>query len=689
MTTTTGSFGTALQGTLNSNTTDTIKLTASAAGAVSISFQHPAGPGTAGTAFRLQLVDFLGNVLVESIANGNIVLDATVPAAGDFYLKLIDPTSGGEAPGTYSVTAALSGKAGTVYDGGANNTTATAIAAGLDSPIVGSLTSNDADVFKLKATAGGVVTLDFTHPNGVGTSGNAIAIELTDAAGNIVVKTATSGNTVLTSTVVAAGDYYVKVSDGNSYEYGDGGLYTLTANVTGAAATTFDGAANNTTATAIATPMGTPLVGSLTASATDVFKLRADAGGVVKLDFVHPNGAGTDGNAVTIELSDAAGNVIIKTTTKGNTALSTTVAAAGDYFVKVLDGNTYDSGDGGIYKLTPSISTLLGVTYDGAANNSSATAIKAALPAVIMGSLNNADSDYFSFSTASGGMLSLSLAHPEGPGTSGESISITILDAKSGTVVAKTLSGNGLFTTSLPSAGDYTLKVSDGNSYSYDDAGIYTIVAGLAGNGGITLDGSAASERLAGSSGNDVINGAGGIDTVTYGGNAAGYKIAISAAGVSVVDTTGKDGFDTLFNVERLQFADQLVSLDVNGVAAQAYRVYQAAFDRAPDAAGLGYWIGNMEKGTSLAAVAQAFIGSPEFRDAYGANPANRDMVAKFYTNVLHRAPDQAGLDFWTGALDSGAVDAATVLAGFSESAENVAQLVGTLAQGIGYLPYA
>jgi uncharacterized membrane protein len=71
-----------------------------------------------------------------------------------------------------------------------------------------------------------------------------------------------------------------------------------------------------------------------------------------------------------------------------------------------------------------------------------------------------------------------------------------------------------------------------------------------------------------------------------------------------------------------------------------------------------------------------------------GAQPSNTDMATKFYTHVLHRAPDQAGLDYWVKALDTHTIDAATALTGFSESAQNVAQLTGTIAHGIGHVPF-
>jgi hypothetical protein len=682
-------MGRAIVGSVNANDVDVFKLRADAGGELTLDFVHPAGAGTGGAQVGIELYDAAGNLVIKTTVGGNTVLNTTIAGAGDYYVKVMDGNEyqSGDG-GIYTLTPKLVTAAGTTYDGAANNANASAIVGAFGTPIVGSLNSKDSDVFKLHADAGGVVTLDFTHPNGPGKDGVQIAIELVDGAGNLVIQNTTSGNTVLKTTVAAAGDYYVKIMDGNEYQSGDGGIYKLVPSIATAPATTYDGAANNANASAIASAFGTPIVGSLNSKDSDVFKLRADAGGVVTLDFTHPNGPGKEGAQIAIELYDGAGNLVIKNTTSGNTVLKTTVAAAGDYYVKVMDGNEYQSGDGGIYKLVPSIATAANTVYDGAANNTSAAALKAAAGMAIVGSINDSDTDYFSFSAASSGTLSLNVTHPGGAGSSGSAISVTVLDANGATVFSKNLSGSELLSANLPSAGDYLLKVADGNVYNNTDGGLYTIMAGVASNGGSTQTGTAASEQLTGTAGNDVINGAGGIDIVSYGGNAADYRIAISAAGVSVVDTTGKAGSDLLFNVERLQFADRTVSLEVNGVAAQAYRVYQAAFDRTPDAGGLGYWIANMEKGSSLTAVAKAFIDSQEFRDVYGVQPSHRDMVAKFYTNVLHRAPDEAGLEFWVKALDSGAIDAATALTGFSESAENVAQLTGIISQGIGYLPF-
>jgi hypothetical protein len=128
-----------------------------------------------------------------------------------------------------------------------------------------------------------------------------------------------------------------------------------------------------------------------------------------------------------------------------------------------------------------------------------------------------------------------------------------------------------------------------------------------------------------------------------------------------------------------------MVALDVHGTAGEAYRLYQAAFDRTPDKAGLGYWIDAMDKGMTLTQAAAGFAGSAEFAHLYGANASDTQFVQALYQNVLHRAGDSAGADFWLHALGS-SVTRADVLANFSESAENQAQVIGTIQNGIDYL---
>jgi hypothetical protein len=100
-------------------------------------------------------------------------------------------------------------------------------------------------------------------------------------------------------------------------------------------------------------------------------------------------------------------------------------------------------------------------------------------------------------------------------------------------------------------------------------------------------------------------------------------------------DTLAKD---TLTSIERIQFDERSVAYDIDGVAGKAYRLYQAAFDRAPDEAGIGYWIAHMDKRMSLHDVAAYFVDSPEFNGLFGAAPSDAAFKA-WLRDRLHSVP--------------------------------------------------
>jgi hypothetical protein len=201
--------------------------------------------------------------------------------------------------------------------------------------------------------------------------------------------------------------------------------------------------------------------------------------------------------------------------------------------------------------------------------------------------------------------------------------------------------------------------------------------------------GFAGNDRIRGGGGDDWISGGSGFDFALYDGLRADFAVTRGAGGVTVADGAGAEGRDTLVEVERLVFADTNVALDVGAgeVGGRAYRLYEAAFNRKPDAPGVGFWIGKLDAGVAVTAVAQGFIDSQEYRDAYGSAMNNRELVTRYYTNILDRAPEQAGLDFWVARLDAG-VARAEVLAGISESQENIDGSASVIANGFNYTPY-
>lgn len=192
-------------------------------------------------------------------------------------------------------------------------------------------------------------------------------------------------------------------------------------------------------------------------------------------------------------------------------------------------------------------------------------------------------------------------------------------------------------------------------------------------------------DKLVAPAGNARLDGLDGLDTVLYDGSRAAYAIAKSGSDVVVSNSSGT--LTTLSNVERIKFSDQSVALDIDGNAGEAYRLYQAAFDRTPDKVGLGFWINALDNGIGLHEVAASFIGSGEFAHLYGADASDTQFVQALYANVLHRAPDASGYEFWTNTIH--VTTRAEVLVAFSESAENQVQVVGSIQNGIEFTPWA
>jgi len=184
-----------------------------------------------------------------------------------------------------------------------------------------------------------------------------------------------------------------------------------------------------------------------------------------------------------------------------------------------------------------------------------------------------------------------------------------------------------------------------------------------------------------------VLHGGAGVDTAIYGGRYSDHTIVAHDGAIEISHGKTPASKDVLDGVERLSFDDASIALDINGAGGQAYRLYQAAFNRAPDQAGLGYWIARMDDGVSLNTVANGFVSSAEFASLYGNAASDTAFITLLYNNVLHRAPDAGGQAYWLDVLQQGLTRAQT-LAYFSESNENQAALLDIIGKGFEYIPY-
>jgi len=182
--------------------------------------------------------------------------------------------------------------------------------------------------------------------------------------------------------------------------------------------------------------------------------------------------------------------------------------------------------------------------------------------------------------------------------------------------------------------------------------------------------------------GSNAINGGAGIDVAVFSGARADYTIEKKAWGYSVTDRAGET--DGLFSVERLKFSDGWKGTD--DTSAQIFRLYQAMWGRESDTSGQGYWTFRMDQGASLVQIADEFMDYPEFIVKFGQDVSNEVFIEKLYQNVLNREPDAGGRLYWLGQIDQ--IGRAETVLGFSESAENQAQLIGVTSGGVNFDPF-
>ncbi|PNV82193.1 MAG: hypothetical protein C0627_11515 [Sulfurimonas sp.] len=83
--------------------------------------------------------------------------------------------------------------------------------------------------------------------------------------------------------------------------------------------------------------------------------------------------------------------------------------------------------------------------------------------------------------------------------------------------------------------------------------------------------------------------------------------------------------------------------------------LYTAYFNRAPDAAGLAYWVGELEGGVmNFDQIASNWANEqPEFTDTYGEDVDSDALITQVYANVLGREPDVDGAAYWSAELSN------------------------------------
>ncbi len=197
--------------------------------------------------------------------------------------------------------------------------------------------------------------------------------------------------------------------------------------------------------------------------------------------------------------------------------------------------------------------------------------------------------------------------------------------------------------------------------------------------GTLTYSGTAVQSAAAngGAGGSVLIDGGAGIDTAVFGGTLASYAISHTANGYLV-------GSTELVNVERAQFADTKLALDMNGNGGTAVELIAALFG--PSAVGVkgfvGAVLGLLDGGMSEEQLANLAIHTSLFQQMAGSS-SNTDFVRLVVHNLIGVDPSQQLLNTLVGVLDNGTLTQASFAVIAADSSFNAVHLVGVMQNGV------
>jgi hypothetical protein len=183
-------------------------------------------------------------------------------------------------------------------------------------------------------------------------------------------------------------------------------------------------------------------------------------------------------------------------------------------------------------------------------------------------------------------------------------------------------------------------------------------------------------DTIKGQPGTDFFDGGLGLDTVVYNGPMERYTINKTGNRYVVSEPTGSDDTDYLINIERLQFSNTKVALDMTGKAGDAARLIGALLGPSyvKDKALAGVVIGLLDQNYSTQTIATLGLGTSTYIGLAGSS-SNEDFVKHVFKNVIGRPPAEAELQTYVGMLSAGTSQAA--LAVMAADTEFTAEKIG------------
>jgi hypothetical protein len=214
----------------------------------------------------------------------------------------------------------------------------------------------------------------------------------------------------------------------------------------------------------------------------------------------------------------------------------------------------------------------------------------------------------------------------------------------------------------------------------------------IGGGGDDQIIGDYMNNFLEGGPGNDTIDGVGGIDTVLYSGSRASFVLTKTGSGFTAKDFIGSEGTDIFINVERLQFADKMLAIDLQptGRAGQALEfigLLAPVLINSPSV--VGTILGLFDQGKSMHDVCQLALDVGLVNSIAGSN-SNESLAAMAFRNLIGFEADAGTINGLLGYMDGryanySQADFMAVIAGLDLNQMHIG-LVGLQQVGIEYV---
>lgn len=190
-------------------------------------------------------------------------------------------------------------------------------------------------------------------------------------------------------------------------------------------------------------------------------------------------------------------------------------------------------------------------------------------------------------------------------------------------------------------------------------------------------------DKLQGNAGNDAINGGAGVDTAVWTRASSQYTLRKNGAAWDVEDKTAADGLDTLRDVERVQFSDVSIALDIDGNAGKVARLLGAVFgkDALTNKTYVGIGLDLLDKGMSYVDVCSLAMQAAGLTTPDAA-------VTQLWTHVVGSSPTANDKAPFVQMLNSGtSVGQLAKLAADTDLNATQINLTGLQTNGIEFTP--